>query len=223
MFQSDDSVGLKCPEGLGETEEVQVHLMQKCIKIMRLFHRKLELNPHQWIFSAVTPRYSLWFSLLISFCLDVFYNSEETCTNILQIHSFAAFNIKANAHKDESKNIHETTGCKGSQAPNTSRTNRHFEGVTSRFLFVHLNFLPLPNLVRLVKVILPSFLPFAELVQCPAGKSTIVKWNSFNINWTCWTIRNLGTSKLVFNEHGCTQACINKWLLYIGGLLGLAC
>lgn len=89
--------------------------------------------------------------------------------------------LKQNAHEDESENIHETTGCKGSQAPNTSRTNRHFEGVTSRFLFVHLNFLPLPNLVRLVKVILPYFLPFAELVQCPAGKSTIVMWNSFNL------------------------------------------
>lgn len=93
----------------------------------------------------------------------------------------AAFNIKANAHEDESENIHETTGCKGSQAPNTSRTNGHFEGVTSRFLFVHLIFLPLTNLVWLVKVILPYFLPFAELVQCPAGKSTIVMWNSINL------------------------------------------
>lgn len=55
-------------------------------------------------------------------------------------------------------------------------------GVTSRFLFVHLNFLPLPNLVRLVKVILPYFLPFAKLRQCPAGKSTIGMWNSFYIN-----------------------------------------
>lgn len=115
--------------------------------------------------------------ILCSFCLDVFYKLEETCTNITDTLVWAAFYIKANAHEDESKNIHETTGCKGSQAPNTSRTNTHFEGATSRFLFVHLNFLPLPNLVRLVKVILPSFLPFAGLVQCPAGKSTIVMWN----------------------------------------------
>lgn len=136
----------------------------------------------------------------------------------------AAFNIKANKHGDESENIHETTGCEGSQAPNTSRTNRHFEGVTSRFLFVHLNFLPLPNLVRLVKVILPYFLPFAELVQCPAGKSTIVMWNSFNVIWIELQFNNKKFRfRKIFNEHGCTQACINKWILYIGALLSLAC
>lgn len=114
----------------------------------------------------------------------------------------AAFNIKANKHGDESENIHETTGCKGSQAPNTSRTNRHFEGVTSRFLFVHLNFLPLPNLVRLVKVILPYFLPFAELVQCPAGKSTIVMWNSFNLIWIeLYTINYMNYKKFRLKQY----------------------
>lgn len=37
----------------------------------------------------------------------------------------------------------ETAGPKGSQAPNTSGTNRHFDGVISHFLFVVLHFLSL--------------------------------------------------------------------------------
>lgn len=169
MFKSDDSVGFKCSQWLGETEEVQVHLMQK-YKNHAFVSHQVGIKPTSGNFQCSDIQIIIAFSsyhILFGHILQFIRNMDKYITDSFALH----LTLKQTHTKNKAK-THETTGRKGSQAPNTSRTNIHFEEVTSHFLFVHLNFLSLSQSSPIGQGETSLFCSLCSApTKCPAGKS----------------------------------------------------
>lgn len=169
MFKSDDSVEFQCSQWLGETEEVQVHLMQK-YKNHPFVSHQVGIKPTSGNFQCIDIQIIIVFSayhILFGCILQFIRNMDKYITDSFVLH----LTLKQTCMKNKAK-THKTTGYKGSQAPNTSRTKTHFVEVTSHFLFIHLNFLSLSQSSPIGQgdtSLFPS-LCWAP-TKCPAGKS----------------------------------------------------